>query len=74
MLTKMWLKANATYSRYVNNERGAQALEWVALGLVVLAVMGAIASGVGDNTTIGKTIVSKLEQMINKIGGGGGGS
>ena len=38
--------------RFVKNERGAQALEWVALGLVVLAVMGAIVTGIGNNTSI----------------------
>ncbi|MEH7392343.1 hypothetical protein V7149_22755 [Bacillus sp. JJ1503] len=73
MLLKTWTKVNGIYSRYVKNERGAQALEWVALGLVVLAVMGAIAAGIGDNTSIGKTIISKLEELIGNIGTGGGG-
>ena len=34
---------NEKYLVYVRNERGAQALEWVALGLVVIAIMSAIA-------------------------------
>lgn len=67
MLKKVWFKVNETYIRYVKNERGAQALEWVALGLVVLAVMGAIVTGIGNNTSIGQTIISKLEEMISGL-------
>ena len=51
----------------MKNERGAQALEWVALGLVVLAVMGAIVTGIGNNTSIGQTIIKKLEEMITSL-------
>lgn len=70
MLKKTFVKMTGVYNRYVNNERGAQALEWVALGLVVLAVMGAIASGIGDDTSLGKTIMSKLSELVGKIGAG----
>jgi len=70
MLKKTMEKMNGVYNRYVKNERGAQALEWVALGLVVLAVMGAIASGIGDDTSLGKTIMSKLSELVGKIGSG----
>jgi hypothetical protein len=70
MLKKTFMKMTGVYNRYVNNERGAQALEWVALGLVVLAVMGAIASGIGEDTSLGKTIMSKLSELVGKIGAG----
>ncbi|UYZ22294.1 hypothetical protein [Mesobacillus jeotgali] len=70
MLKKTMVKMTGVYNRYVNNERGAQALEWVALGLVVLAVMGAIASGIGEDTSLGKTIMSKLSELVGKIGAG----
>jgi len=70
MLKKTFVKMTGVYNRYVNNERGAQALEWVALGLVVLAVMGAIASGIGEDTSLGKTIMSKLSELVGKIGAG----
>jgi Flp pilus assembly pilin Flp len=72
MLIKAWTKVNGVYNRYVKNETGAQALEWVALGLVVLAVMGAIASGIGNNTALGETIMTKLGDLISNIGTGGG--
>jgi len=67
MLKKAWFKVNETYNRYVKNERGAQSLEWVALGLVVLAVMGAIAAGIQGDNSIGTTIVNKLKEMIDSI-------
>lgn len=69
MMKKTWWNLNEKYLTYVKNERGAQALEWVALGLVVIAIMSAIAMGVGSSD-IGATIVSKLEEMIQGIGAG----
>lgn len=69
MMKKIWWNLNEKYFTYVKNERGAQALEWVALGLVVIAIMSAIAMGVG-NSNIGATIVTKLEEMIRGIGAG----
>lgn len=69
MMKKIWWNVNEKYLTYVKNERGAQALEWVALGLVVIAIMSAIAMGVGSSD-IGATIVSKLEEMIQGIGAG----
>lgn len=68
-MKKTWWNLNEKYLTYVKNERGAQALEWVALGLVVIAIMSAIAMGVGSSD-IGATIVSKLEEMIQGIGAG----
>lgn len=67
MLKKSWNKMNSIYSRYVNNERGAQALEWVALGLVVLAIMGVIAAGLEGDTSLGRTIITKLKEMIEGL-------
>lgn len=70
MLKKTFVKMTGAYNRYVNNERGAQALEWVALGLVVLAVMGAIASGIDGNTSVGNKIMDTLSNLIGKVGAG----
>lgn len=67
MMKKIWWNLNEKYVTYVKNERGAQALEWVALGLVVIAIMSAIAMGI-QGSSIGTTIVTKLEQMIQGIG------
>lgn len=67
MLKKAWSKVTGVYSRYVKNETGAQALEWVALGLVVLAIMGVIAAGIEGDTSIGKAITTKLSQLIQGL-------
>ncbi len=65
MMKKTWKKVTGVYNRYVNNEVGAQALEWVALGLVVLAIMGVIAAGIDGDTSIGKAITAKLSEWIS---------
>lgn len=67
LMKKAWYKMNSVYARYVNNERGAQALEWVALGLVVLAIMGVIAAGINGDTSLGKSIINKLKEMIQGL-------
>lgn len=67
MFRKTWNRMNSVYARYVNNERGAQALEWVALGLVVLAIMGVIAAGINGDTSLGKAIIDKLKGMIEGL-------
>lgn len=74
MLKKTWNKMNSVYARYVNNERGAQALEWVALGLVVLAIMGVIAAGIEGDKSLGQAIITRLKEMIEGLGGSGEGS
>jgi Flp pilus assembly pilin Flp len=61
MMKKLMAKMNEKYLGYVRNEKGAQALEWVALGLVVIAM------GI-QGSSIGETIISKLEEMIQGIG------
>lgn len=67
LVKKAWNKVNSVYLNYVNNERGAQALEWVALGLVVLAIMGVIAAGISGDTSLGKAIISKLSEMVSGL-------
>lgn len=69
MLTKIsqvWFSLKS----YVDNERGAQALEWAALGLVILAVMGAIISGMNkmSDSSVGEAILNQITKLINKLG------
>ncbi|MGM7703771.1 hypothetical protein ACSVDE_18850 [Pseudalkalibacillus sp. Hm43] len=68
-MKKMYVKMTSALNKYVKNERGAQALEWVALGLVVLAIMGAIASSLqgGGATDIANAIKEKIAQMISDM-------
>ncbi|MCF6411553.1 hypothetical protein [Pseudalkalibacillus salsuginis] len=68
MMRKMYENLTVTINKYVNNERGAQALEWVALGLVVLAVMAAVATAVqGNGSSIANAIVEKIAELIGKM-------
>lgn len=67
MMKKLMKTMNEKYFVYVRNEKGAQALEWVALGLVVIAIMSVIAMGI-QGSSIGETIIKKLEEMIKGIG------
>ena len=67
MMKKLLATMNEKYFVYVQNEKGAQALEWVALGLVVIAIMSVIAMGI-QGSSIGETIITKLEEMIQGIG------
>lgn len=53
----------------VNNERGAQTIEWVALALVILFLMAAVASAMdGNGGNIASTMVSKISELINRVG------
>lgn len=67
MVKKSWNILKNKIGYYVQNERGAQALEWVALGLVVLAIMGVIATGIQGDTSLGKAIIGKLSEMISGL-------
>ncbi|MGP4082635.1 hypothetical protein ACTWQL_22415 [Pseudalkalibacillus sp. R45] len=67
-MKKMVENMTAVVNKYVNNERGAQALEWVALGLVVLAVMAAVATAVdGNGSSIANAIVEKISELIGRL-------
>ncbi|MEC2057632.1 hypothetical protein I6J18_12495 [Peribacillus psychrosaccharolyticus] len=67
MMKKSWNILKSKVGYYVQNERGAQALEWVALGLVVLAIMGVIATGIQGDASLGKAIIGKLSEMISGL-------
>lgn len=69
MLTKCYVSVKAKWDRYIRNERGAQALEWIALGMLVLAIMGAIAATMEGDTSMGQAVKSQLAKMINSLGG-----
>lgn len=50
-------------------ERGAQAVEYVALGLLGLAIVGAIAGYLngGGKNTLGRKFVSVLTKLMDKV-------
>jgi len=52
-----------------SNEKGAQAIEYIALGLLGLAIVGAIAgylNGAGK-ATLGKKFVSVLTKLLDRV-------
>lgn len=54
-------------------QRGAQTLEWLALALLVLAILGGAAS-LAKDTSFGKTLQEKFMGMVNKIDSGASGN
>lgn len=69
MLTKYYVAIKSKWDFYVGkNERGAQALEWIALGMLVLAIMGGIATVLKDDDTIANAVKNTLAKLINSLG------
>lgn len=53
----------------LNNERGAQTIEWVALALVILFLMAAVATAMeGNGGNIAGEMVSKISELIKRVG------
>ncbi|MCR2823702.1 hypothetical protein [Lederbergia panacisoli] len=69
MLTKFYVSIKCKWDQYVKNEKGAQALEWIALGMLVLAIMGAIAATMKGDSTMGTAVKNQLVKMINSLSG-----
>lgn len=68
MLTKFYATIKTKWDFYVaKNEKGAQALEWIALGMLVLAIMGAIATTLQNDRAIGGAVRSTLVRLINSL-------
>lgn len=70
MLTRWYVGLKLRVEEYLRNERGAQALEWIALGMLVLAIMGAIATFFEGDTSLGRTVKNTLANMIERLGEG----
>ncbi|UOE92260.1 hypothetical protein [Alkalihalobacillus sp. LMS39] len=69
----MLTKFKIFIGQYVKNERGAQAIEWIALGIVVIAVLGAIATAMTDDKIIASAVKETLSNLIKSLGATGGG-
>jgi Flp pilus assembly pilin Flp len=67
---KNWMrKMMERFYGALNNQKGAQSIEWIALAAVVLAVLGAIATYFGnDETAVGKAVSGTLKDIIQHIG------
>jgi Flp pilus assembly pilin Flp len=56
--------------RFKDDERGQGSVEYVGIILVVVAIVGVVIAAA---TTVGDTLVTKLTEAVNGIGGGGEG-
>lgn len=52
----------------LHNQKGAQAIEWIALAGVILAVFAAIQVVFKDDTAVGGAVSSTLSKIIKSIG------
>jgi hypothetical protein len=54
----------------LNNQKGAQAIEWIALAGVILAVFAAVQAYFNDGErNVGNAISNTLSKLIEGIGG-----
>ncbi|MFS0554927.1 hypothetical protein [Brevibacillus sp. 179-C9.3 HS] len=67
-MTKFIQKMYAKMSVSLNNQKGAQSIEWIALAAVVLAVLGGIAGVMGDDEGVGESVSTALSDIIEHIG------
>lgn len=63
MFKKQCIKLYTKYKSYVQNQRGAQTLEWVAVGAVVVTIAAVLGAALKDGDGI-KNIVTEI---FNKI-------
>lgn len=68
MLTRLYVKGSFFVRKYFKNEKGAISLEWLALMMVVMAIMAAILAAVNSESgNLGKTVVDKIKEFLAKI-------
>ncbi|NRR04438.1 hypothetical protein QIH01_06220 [Brevibacillus brevis] len=66
MMLKWYVKSQGA----LRNEKGAQAIEWIALAGVVIAVFGAVMAYFDkDPTLVGESIGDTLSNIIKKLDG-----
>lgn len=52
------------------DQTGAQTIEWIALGILIMALMAGAAAVVSRDNSLGETIVRMIERILNKMGTG----
>jgi Flp pilus assembly pilin Flp len=64
-IRKLVVRAYVAWQRFKAEERGAQTLEWLALALLLLAILGTAASLSGEG--FGQALKNKFLGLVNKI-------
>lgn len=68
MLTRLYVKGSFFVRKYFKNEKGAISLEWLALMMVVLAIMFAIYNAVNaEGKNLGTAVVEKIKEFLAQI-------
>lgn len=52
------------------DQTGAQTIEWIALGILIMALMAGAAAIVSKDNTLGETIIRMIERILNRMGDG----
>ncbi|GED30379.1 hypothetical protein BCE02nite_15200 [Brevibacillus centrosporus] len=67
MMTNIMQSLYAKVTHSLRNQRGAQAIEWIALAGVILAVFAAIQTVFDGDTAVGKAVSETLSNIIGKL-------
>lgn len=65
MMQKMYVKAAGA----IQNQKGAQAVEWIALAGVVIVILGAVQTFFSSDKEVGKAVSTTLSNIIKGIKG-----
>jgi len=69
---KRWMqKAYIRVTGALENQKGAQAIEWIALAGVVLAIFAAVQTFFKGDEAVGKAVSDTLSKIIQNIAGEG---
>lgn len=69
MMTSTIQKWYAKMLVSLNNQKGAQAIEWIALAGVILAVFASIQLFFEEDDAVGSAVSNTLSKIIEGIGG-----
>jgi Flp pilus assembly pilin Flp len=58
--------------QFVKDETGAQTIEWIALGILIMAMMAGAAAIVKNDNSLGQTIIRMIERILDQMGTGSG--
>ncbi|MCS7351007.1 MAG: hypothetical protein RMM10_05710 [Anaerolineae bacterium] len=64
-----YLRVRAWLRGWLEDARGLQTLEWVALAIVILAFLGAIAAFLGNQgeNTVGRAVVGAIQHFFQSL-------
>lgn len=67
MLKKQYIKLYAKYKGLLQNERGAQTLEWVAVAAVVVTIAALLGTAFSDGSGIKDLVDAVLQKVKDSL-------